>query len=63
MSVNIATMGKFKDCCGVVTVGGGAPPYRRDEQHVVPFIRVQQVDIIDIKVFDKHKIDIKLVDN
>jgi len=63
MSVNIATMGKFKDCCGVVAVGGGAPPYRRDEQRVVPFIRVQQVDIIDIKVFDKHKIDIKLVDN
>ena len=36
MSVNIATMGMFKDCCGRAVGGGGAPPYRRDEQKVLP---------------------------
>jgi len=26
MSVNIATMGMFRDCCGGAPGGGGAPP-------------------------------------
>jgi len=32
MSVNIATMGMFKDCCGGAPGGGGAPPVQMYEQ-------------------------------
>lgn len=62
MSVNIATLGMFKDCCGRGVGGGGAPPYRRDEAKA-PFILVSNVEVVDINIFDKHKIEIKLVDN
>ncbi len=49
MSVNIATMGLFRDCCGGAPGGGGAPPYRQDaEEHVTPVVFVQRVDMITV---------------
>lgn len=65
MSVNLATMGMFQDCCGRVVTGGGAPPYRRDEEKVKPLILVKKVEVKDINIFDSllDKIKITLVDD
>ena len=49
MSVNIATMGMFRDCCGGAPGGGGAPPYRQNaEEHVAPLVLIRKVEMITI---------------
>ena len=65
MSVNIATMGMFKECCGGVQVGGGAPPYRPNaEEPVAPVVFVQNVEINTINSPKDllRKISVKLKD-
>lgn len=65
MSVNIATMGMFKDCCGGAPGGGGAPPYRQNaEERVSPVVFVQKVDMITINSPKDllKKIYVKLMD-
>lgn len=65
MSVNIATMGMFKDCCGRGVGGGGAPPYRRDEEKVLPRVLVKKVEVTDIDILESllDKIKVTLVDD
>lgn len=53
MSVSIATMGMFNQCCGTRYGGGGAPPYRIDEEKVVPTIIVKDMDIVRKKVSEQ----------
>ncbi len=49
MSVNIATMGMFRDCCGGAPGGGGAPPYRQNaEERVTPLVLVRKVEMVTI---------------
>ena len=60
MSINIATMGMFKDCCGGLGGGGGAPPYRLDETKIAPVVFVKNLEIEDTKVI--KKIEVRLVD-
>ncbi len=65
MSVNIATMGMFKDCCGGTGFGGGAPPYRQNaEENVSPVVLVRHVDMITINSPKNllKKIYVKLMD-
>lgn len=66
MSVNIATMGMFKDCCGGGLVGGGgAPPYRQNEmERVRPLVLVKKFEMKtnDNKIDSLKKIKIKLID-
>jgi hypothetical protein len=49
MSVNIATMGMFRDCCGggPGTGGSGAVPGVGDQREAKPtiYVRVKNVDI------------------
>jgi hypothetical protein len=65
MSVNIATMGLFQDCCGRAVGGGGAPPYRRDQEKVKPLVLVKKLEVKDIDIFDTllDKIKVTLVDD
>ncbi len=50
MSINIATMGMFRDCCGGGQVGGGgAPPYRQYDEHVTPVVFVRHVEMVNVK--------------
>ena len=45
MSIAIATMGMYRQCCGTIG-GGGAPPYRQnDEETVKPRILVKRIDM------------------
>jgi hypothetical protein len=63
MSVGIATMGKYLPCCG--TRGGGAPPYRpNEEEKVTPIVLVRSVEIKTINVSDEiiKRIKVKLLD-
>ena len=61
MSVNFATLGMFKDCCPEFK--GGAPPYRReDEPRPLPYALVSKVEVLDVKAFEKHRIDVRLID-
>ena len=65
MSVNIATMGMFQECCrGGLGGGGGAVPTYRDEQEVKPTVFVTKVDMETINSIDDliGKIKVKLVD-
>ncbi len=64
MSASIATMGMFQDCCGRAVGGGGAPPYRRDEEKILPTILVKKVEAKDIDVLEslRSKTKITLVD-
>jgi len=49
MSIALATMGMFKDCCGGVQVGGGAPPFNPvAEERVLPVVFVQNVEMLTI---------------
>lgn len=49
MSISIATMGMFRDCCGGVQVGGGAPPYNPNaEERVSPVVFVRNVEMTTI---------------
>ena len=45
MSVSIATMGLFVPC---YQVGGGAPPYRQNDQKITPYIRVVDVEVKEV---------------
>jgi len=65
MSVNIATMGMFQDCCGRAVGGGGAPPYRQDEEKVLPRVLVKKVEVKDINILEAllTKTKITLVDD
>ena len=65
MSVNIATMGMFQDCCGRAVGGGGAPPYRQDEEKVLPRVLVKKVEFKDINILEAllTKTKITLVDD
>jgi len=63
MSIGIATMGMFRDCCGggTLTGGGGAPPYRQnEEQEIIPSVLVKSVEHKSKKIFDS--IQVKLID-
>ena len=64
MSVNIATMGMFKDCCGGAPGGGGAPPYRQNDEHVTPLVMVRHVEMLTINSPEDllSKISVKLKD-
>jgi hypothetical protein len=65
MSVNIATMGMFRDCCGGAPGGGGAPPYRQNaEEHLAPVVFVRHVDMITINSSEDllKKVFVKLMD-
>jgi len=65
MSVNIATMGMFRSCCGGGTgYGGGAPPYRQNDEHVTPLVLVRHVEMVTINSPDDllKKISVKLKD-
>ena len=64
MSVSIATMGMFRECCGGGFVGGGgAVPTYRDEQEVKPTIFVTKVDMVTLNSIDDlvGKIKVTLV--
>jgi len=63
MSVGIATMGMFNTCCGSRTGGGGAPPYRRDEERIKPRVLVTKFEMETISLNKKmfENISIKLV--
>lgn len=46
MSVSIATMGKFRDCCGGGPGGGGAPPVYQWEARGEDFAaQAMQIDV------------------
>jgi hypothetical protein len=62
MSVSIATMGKFNQCCGT-RVSGGAPPYRPDSEAAKPFILVKHMDIKTTNSIEDYlsKIKVKLI--
>jgi len=62
MSINIATMGMFQNCCA--TGGGGAPPYRQDNEEIVrPMVLVQSVEIKTKGSLEDYldKIKVKLI--
>jgi hypothetical protein len=65
MSVSIATMGMFNQCCGGGTgYGGGAPPYRQNAQELVkPRILVKNVEMETKNSLEDYldKIKVKLV--
>jgi len=61
MSVNLATMGMFQDCCGRAVGGGGAPPYRIDNEEVVrPLVLVKKVDVKTINTINEINKNIKV---
>jgi len=63
MSVGIATMGMFNPCCGSRTGGGGAPPYRREDERIAPRVLVTKFEMETINVNKKmfENISVKLV--
>lgn len=63
MSIGIATGGMFNSCCGTRVVGGGAPPYRREDEHVTPFVLVKNVEIKTIKFDIYENIKVRLLNN
>lgn len=65
MSINLATMGLFKDCCGRAVGGGGAPPYRRDQEKVKPLVLVKRLEVKDLDLVESllDKIKVTLVND
>lgn len=53
MSIGIATMGMFNSCCGSRVGGGGAPPYRREDERIIPLVRVTKFEIKTINVTEQ----------
>ena len=52
MSINIATLGMFRDCCGGQVVGGGAPPtyfgeqkFEKEEKVLVSSVYFEEINI------------------
>jgi hypothetical protein len=65
MSISIATMGMFQECCGVAQGGGGAPPYRPyadTPTTPVVFVRNVEMNTINSPEDKLKKISIKLKD-
>ena len=63
MSVSIATMGMYRQCCGTVGVGG-APPYRQNaDEDVNPRVLVKKVEMKTKNSLEDYldKIKVKLV--
>ncbi len=58
MSVNIATMGMFKDCCGGAPGGGGAPPVQAYEQRGEDF--PIHVDVLSVQLKKVKAPEIKI---
>jgi hypothetical protein len=46
-------MGMFNQCCGTRYGGGGAPPYRKDEEKVIPTIIVKDLEIVRKKISEE----------
>lgn len=66
MSVSLATMGMFNTCCGPTVPGvggGGAPPYRREDERIIPLIRVTNMEMKTISIKEQifKNISIKLI--
>jgi hypothetical protein len=64
MSVSIATMGMFNQCCGGAPGGGGAPPYRQNaDERIKPRILVNKVEMETKNSLEDYldKIKVKLV--
>jgi hypothetical protein len=60
MTVAIATMGLYGNCRSV----SGAPPYRQEEQeHVIPFVLVKNVEIKTIKLNEYVNIKVRFLDD
>ena len=56
MSVTIATMGMFRQCCGTPGGGGGAPPVYQYEARAEDFpisVKVKRVKLLDPKEADE----------
>jgi hypothetical protein len=66
MSVSIATMGMFNQCCGGTGFGGGAPPYRAEgyDSRSHPTILVKDVEMKTKNDIEDYlsKIKVKLID-
>ena len=63
MSVSIATMGMYRQCCGTVG-GGGAPPYRQNADEIVkPRVLVHKVEMTTKNTLEDYldKIKVKLI--
>jgi hypothetical protein len=66
MSIEIATLGMFRGCCGNKIVTGGAPPYRQTyDKHIIPTVLVTK---FKIKTINKNnelykKITAKLLED
>jgi hypothetical protein len=66
MSVSIATMGMFRDCCGGAPGGGGAPPYRQNyDEQVKPVIFVRNVEMTSVNPLEESlsKVKVMLLDD
>jgi len=61
MSVNIATMGLFKDCCGGAPGGGGAPPVHQWEGRGEDFPINVDVLSVHLKKVKTPKVKINIV--
>jgi len=65
MSINLVTMGMFQGCCGRTISGGGAPPYRIDNEEVVrPLVLVKKFEAKDTDTIETliKQIKITLID-
>jgi len=64
MSVSLATMGMFNQCCGGAPGGGGAPPYRQNADEInKPLILVKKLNMKTKNSLEDYldKIKVKLV--
>jgi len=64
--IDIATMGKFRSCCGTRYGGGGAPPYRTNvQEQVKPVVFVRNVKMKTLNDTDDliEKITVRLKDD
>lgn len=61
MSIGIATGGMYSPWCGPRTIGGGAPPYRREDN--TPKVSVAKFEMETISTTKKmfENISVKLI--